>query len=333
MSSTQATRPAEFTRNVLNIDPAVTVAAAECAVRDIIFRQLKRKGAVVAISGGVDSAVVAALCCRAIGKNRVLGLMLPEADSSADSLRLSRVLAESLGIQTELEDITPILQGARCYERRDEAIRKVIPGYGEGFKSKIVLPDSLDGSPYSLFSVVVQAPDGKLTKCRLNFEAYMGIVAATSFKQRTRAMIEYYYADRYSYAVVGTPNRLEYELGFFVKNGDGAADLKPIAHLYKSQIYQLAAYLNVPSEIQNRTPTTDTYSLPQSQEEFYFVLPLEKLDLCLYGLDAGIRPADIAQEVGLTMQQIEQVYHLICARRAIAQYLHAPALLAHPIQD
>ncbi len=139
-------------------------------------------------------------------------------------------------------------------------------------------------------------------------------------------MMEYYHADRLNYAVAGTPNRLEYDQGFFVKNGDGAADFKPIAHLYKSQIYQLAEYLGVPEEIRLRPPTTDTYSLQQSQEEFYFALPHEKMDLAIYGRDHNIAAAELADVLGLTVEQVDKVYGVIDAKRKAARYLHLPPL-------
>jgi len=320
-----------FGRSVLDIDPAVTAAGIEAAIRDGVFGQLRRKGAVVAISGGVDSSVVAALCSRALGRERVLGLLLPEAESSADSARLAGLLAAGIGIRTQMEDITPILSAAGCYRRRDEAIRKVVPAYGDGFKCKIVLPGAADGASYPIFSVVVESPDGVQTKTRLSYEAYLGIVAATNFKQRTRKMMEYYYADRFNYAVAGTPNRLEYDQGFFVKNGDGAADLKPIAHLYKCQVYQLAAHLGIPEEILRQPPTTDTYPLEQSQEEFYFTAPLAEMDLCLYGRNNGIPAADVAAALGIDAPEIERVYTTIESRRRAARYLHAAPLLVQPV--
>ena len=280
--------------DILRVDPARETERIVTSIRDTVLTQLKRKGAVVAVSGGIDSSVVAFLCARALGRDRVLALFMPETDSSPESLRLGRKVTESLDVRSVVEDITPILRGARCYERRDEAVRKVIPEYGEGYRCKIVLPDLVDADRYALFSVVVQSPNGETKKVRLSAAAYLGIVAATNFKQRTRKMIEYYYADLLQYAVAGTPNRLEYDQGFFVKNGDGAADLKPIAHLYKSQVYQLAAYLGVPEEIQLRPPTTDTYSLEQTEEEFYFSIPLGKMDLCLYGKNHGISAEDLA---------------------------------------
>jgi NAD+ synthase len=254
-------------------------------------------------------------------------LFTPEADSSPDSLRLGRLLTDQLGIRSALEDIAPILKGARCYERRDECIRSVVPEYGEGYKSKIVLPNMVDSDRYAVFSIVVQAPDGTTRKVRLTPNAYLGIVAATNFKQRARKMIEYHYADLLQFAVAGTPNRLEYDQGFYVKNGDGSADFKPIAHLYKSQVYQLAAYLGVPQEIQGRPSTTDTYSLEQSQEEFYFALPLAKMDLCLYGKNNGLTASELAPVAGLDEEQIERVYAMIDSKRRMTRYLASPPLL------
>lgn len=319
--------------NPLQLESAQETQRIVAAIRNIVFRQLKRKGAVVGLSGGIDSSVVAFLCARALGNDRVLGLFMPDRDSSPDSLRLGRLVTEALEIGHVLEDITPVLEGIRAYQRRDDAIRMVVPDYGEGYKSKIILPNLLDADRYSVFSVVVQAPDGRTETVRMNAAAYLGVVAATNCKQRTRKMLEYYYADLHQYAVAGTPNRLEYDLGFFVKNGDGSADFKPIAHLYKSQVFQLAEYLGVPAEIRKRPPTTDTYSLEQTQEEFYFSLPLEKMDLCLHGLNAGLPIEEIAQSAGLDSRQAERACRAIEARRRASQYLSSPPLLITEPQD
>jgi len=312
---------------VLRLDPEAETERVTAWIRDTVFHNFRRKGAVIGVSGGIDSSVVAFLCARALGNDRIQILFTPEADSSPDSLRLGRLVAEALNARSSLEDISAILSGARCYERRDNSVRLVVPEYGPGFKCKIVLPGILDAGRYAIFSVVVQSPDGQMRKVRLTPEAYLGIVAATNFKQRTRKMMEYYYADLLQYAVAGTPNLLEYDQGFFVKNGDGAADFKPIAHLYKSQVYQLAAYLGVPEEIRQRPPTTDTYTLEQSQEEFYFTLPLEQMDLCLYGKNHGIPPADLAAPLGLNEEVVERVYEMIESKRKVAKYLHAHSLV------
>jgi NAD+ synthase len=313
--------------DMLAIDPVTEIKRIAGSIRETLASQLKRKGVVLGISGGIDSSVVAALCVHAVGRERVVGLLMPEADSSEDSVVLGRKLAENLRIESILENITPALEGAGCYRRRDDAIRRVVPEYGEGYKCKIILPNLLDESPYAIFSIVVESPAGDTKKVRLPLDAYLGVVSATNFKQRVRKMFEYYHADRLNFAVAGTPNHLEYDLGFFVKNGDGSADLKPIAHLYKSQVYQLAAYLGVPEEIQRRPPTTDTYSLEQSQEEFYFNMPLAKMDACLYGKNHGISPEDLASVVGFSPEQIARAYSMIDSKRKATRYLHLPPIL------
>jgi len=318
--------------DILKLDAQAETERIVANIREHVFTRLKRKGAVVGASGGIDSTVVAYLCARALGKERVVALFTPEADSSPDSLRLGRMVAGDLGVKSFVEDISPILKGARCYERRDAAIRKVVPEYGEGYKCKIVLPNMVEVDRYAIFSIVALPPTGSAKKVRLTLDSYLGIVAATNCKQRARKMIEYYYADLYQYAVAGTPNRLEYDQGFFVKNGDGAADFKPIAHLYKTQVYQLAAHLGVPDEILRRPSTTDTYSLEQSQEEFYFSLPFAKMDLCLYGKNHNIPSGELAAIAGMDEAQVQRAYAMIESKRAVARYLRAAPLFVEEIQ-
>jgi NAD+ synthase len=315
---------AALSADVLRIDAAAVAGQIEASIREAVFRRLRRKGVVVGLSGGIDSSVVGALASRALGGDRVIGLLMPETDSSSESQALGQALADGFGIRTTVENISAILQGAGCYRRRDDAIRTVVPDYTDRHRCKIVLPDLITRDGYAVYSIVVQAPSGEMTRVRLTAEAYLGIVAATNFKQRVRKMMEYYYADQLKYAVAGTPNLLEHDQGFFVKNGDGSADLKPIAHLYKSQVYQLAEHLGVPDDIRRRQPTTDTYSLSQSQEEFYFGLSLEKTDLCLYAKRHNIAAEAAADALGLTPDQVRRAYHMIDSKRDAARYLKMP---------
>lgn len=323
----------QFNASVLDFDMDREVDRICKTLRHQIHNQLKRRGAIVAVSGGIDSSLVAGLVSKALGSKRVLALLLPERDSADETLDLSQSVADAFGIATERNDITPILDSLRCYERRDEAIRSVVPEFGPGYKSKIVLPAATENSSYNIYSVVVQSPDGEQKKVRLTPSAYLGIVAATNFKQRVRKMLEYYHADRLNYVVAGTPNRLEYDQGFFVKTGDGAADVKPIAHLYKTQVYKLAEHIGVPAAVCSRPPTTDTYTLEQGQDEFYFALPHREMDLCLYAKNHAVPAAEVAPVVGLTPEQVEHVYVDIDKKRLTTRYLHAEPLLIDKIAE
>ena len=321
-----------FSAADLQLDAARETERIAAALRAQVSG-LRRKGLVVGLSGGIDSSVAAALSVQALGPERVLGLFMPEFDSSPDSLELGQQLAQHLGIASVLEDIGPTLDAAGCYRRRDEAIGGVFPEYGVGYKSKIVLSDLLGGETYRVFTLVIQSPRGEIRSMRMPLDAYQQVVAATNFKQRVRKMMEYYHADRLRYAVVGTPNRLEYDQGFFVKNGDGSADVKPIAHLYKSQVYQLAEHLGVPAAIRNRPPTTDTYSLEQAQEEFFFSLRYDKLDLCVCAKNRGVPCEEAAAAAGLSVEQAERVYRDIDAKRRATAYQHARPLLVEPVEE
>jgi NAD+ synthase len=322
-----------FSRDVLSIDCRKTVSEIAGSIRRIVLTDLRRRGAVVAMSGGIDSSVVAALSVRALGAERVFGLFLPERESADDSLRLGRLMADSLGIQTETVDIGPALEALGCYRFRDEAIRRVFPAFGEGWRCKIALPPIAEAGRYNLFDLVVQSPEGKISRARPPLEAYLQIAAASNMKQRTRKMIEYYHAERRNFAVAGTPNRLEYDQGFFVKYGDGAADFKPIAHLYKTQVYALATELGVPDEIRQRPPTTDTYSMPQTQEEFYFTLPYDRMDLCLWAHNHQVPAEEAAAAVGLSAAQVAQAYRDIESKRRTTRFLHRQPVLVAPVPE
>jgi NAD+ synthase len=317
---------------LLQLDAAAEVERIVEFLRTQLGEVLHRRGLVIAMSGGIDSSVCAALAVRAVGPKRVFGLFMPERDSDPLSLSLAKQLADQLGISYEKHDIAPILEAAGCYQRRDDAIRRVVPEYGDGWASKIVLPgDRLDTDRLNVYYLAVKPPEGEITQVRLPATSYLEIVAATNFKQRVRKMLEYHAADRLHYAVVGSPNRLEYDQGFFVKGGDGLADVKPIAHLYKTQVYQLAYHLGVPEGITSRPPTTDTYSLPQTQEEFYFSLPAATLDQVLFAKNQGWAAEDAAQKLGLQAGQVTRAYADIDQKRSTTGYLHTTSLLVEPV--
>ena len=300
-------------------------------IRNSVVGVLKKKGVVVAVSGGIDSSTTAALCVKVLGGEHVFALLMPERDSSPESLHYGRRLVNHLGIGFEIIDIAPILQAMGCYQFRDEAIREIFPEYADGYKNKITLTSTGEsGSRFGFYSVVIAGPDGIQKKQRLPVRNYLQIVAATNMKQRTRKSLEYFHADRLNYAVAGTPNLLEYDQGFFVKLGDGAADLKPIAHLYKTQVFQMARHLGLPVDLVERKSTTDTYSLEQSQEEFYFNVPLEKLDLVLFGINQGKDAGAISTDTGMHREEVEWIIKDIWQKRSSTAPLHLPPLTLVP---
>jgi NAD+ synthase len=325
------TQTGPFSAQLLRVNPEEEASRICRRMRELMLTQVKRRGVVIGLSGGIDSSVTAALAVAALGRERVLGLEMPERHSAEETERFSGMLAASLGIATVKEDISGILESVGFYRRYSEAARQVVPAYGDAWKSKIVTSDVIDHPGFTVFYLVAQGPDGEVVRQRLPLKPYLEIVAATNFKQRIRKMLEYYHADRLHYGVAGTPNRLEYDQGFFVKLGDGAADIKPIAHLYKSQVYQLAEYLGIPGEIRERKPTTDTYSLAQGQDEFYFSLPYAMMDLCLLGKNNGVPASQVASASGLQPEQVESVFRDIDVKRATTRYLHLPPLLMDDI--
>jgi NAD+ synthase len=316
--------------SVLALDCASEIDRIALRTRELVGGELHRRGAVVALSGGVDSSVCVGLAVKAFGPERVIVLLLPERESSGASLSLGRQVAAHFGVKPLLHDITPALEGLGAYRERDEAMRQVIPSYGPDWKSKLVIAGGSQGG-MNFFKLIAKSPDGQTHEARIPLKPYLQIVAAQNYKQRMRKTVEYYHADRANYAVIGTPNRLEYDQGFFVKNGDGAADVKPIAHLYKSQVYALARHFGLPEEICGGRPTTDTYTLPQGQDEFYFALPYEKMDLALWALNNDRPAEELAAAIGVTTEQAHNVYRDIQTKRTTTRALHSRPLLIDPV--
>ncbi|MBN1872929.1 MAG: NAD(+) synthase [Anaerolineae bacterium] len=311
-----------FHKDILKIDPVTVAELLVNNLRRDIRQTLHRSGAIVGISGGVDSSVVLELCARALGPAHVVGVMMPEKDSSRDSLILARKLANHLGIETVVEDMTGPLVGLGCYARRDEAIQRVFPEYDPSYKAKISLPPNvLDSDALNFFSLTIITPEGEEKTKRLNLRDYLQIVAASNFKQRSRMAMLYYHAELRNYVVVGTPNKNEHDQGFFVKWGDGGYDVAPIRHLFKTQVYQLAAYLDIPLEIQQATPTTDTYSAHSSQEEFFFRLPFEVMDLLMYAQEHQVSIPQVVEVMGLSKEQVQRAFDDFRRKQRTTAYL------------
>lgn len=316
-----------FSRACLDLDCAAETERIIAFMQETVQHKFRRGGGVVGISGGIDSSVCLALAARAFGPERTLGVLLPEKESSPDSATLAHSLAARYGVQTITENISSTLEGFGCYQRRDEAIRRVVPEYQPGWAMKIVLPgDLLDKQTLNIFRVVVTSPDGQEFSKRLPLNEYMTIVAASNFKQRSRMSLLYFHAEARNFAVIGTPNKNERDLGFFVKWGDGGADINPIGHLFKTQVFQLAEYLDVPAEIRQRTPTTDTYPGGSTQEEFFYRVPFDILDTVWLGYEQGVPHEHIGAALGLSAEQVGRVIADIESKKRATEYLRAAPL-------
>lgn len=314
----------KFSKELIKLDNVEqTVSTITENLRNDIFQILKRKGAIVGISGGIDSSVTLALAVKAIGPEKVLGIIMPENDSSPDSKKLALELADRFGVETIEENMTPPLAGFGCYKRRDEAVKSVIPEYNpETDKFKIEIKQRiLNMKLPPVFNVTVYFKNGQVESKMLPLKAYLQIVAASNFKQRSRMSMLYYHAEANHFAVIGTPNKHEVKQGFFVKYGDGGADVMPIGHLFKTQVYELAKYLKVPQEIIDRTPTTDTYSAEQTQEDFFYQLPFETMDIIWYGWENGYSAEEVATEMDYSVEEISNIFTSFERKMKTAEYL------------
>jgi NAD+ synthase len=312
-----------FSKEILHIENIEEVCSSMMSkLKTDVFQNLQRRGAVIGISGGIDSSVCMALSAKAFGPEKVTAIMLPEQDSSDESKTLALKLATKFNVTTLEENITKALDGFGCYKRRDEAIARVIPDFDPKVdKAKIEIKQDIGRNIPGIFSVTVIKPSSEVISKLLPVQEYLQIVASTNFKQRSRMSMLYYYAERLHCAVIGTPNKHEVEQGFFVKYGDGGADVMPIGHLYKTQVYQLATYLGVPQEIIDRTPTTDTYTAEQTQEDFFYQMPFKEMDLIWYGWENNYKAEEVGKVMEKSVQEIENIYKSFKRKKNTTEYL------------
>ena len=298
-----------FNHKILEID-CTTEAARICEfMRKTVLKDYRRRGVVVGISGGIDSALTATLSVKTFGKEKVQGLILPEKESSAESEVLARQLSDWLGIKTETVPITPILESLGVYQMREAIVKKYIPKFDADWKYKMAISkDTLERDGLNIFYLIAIDTDGMVQRERLSLSDYLEMVAATDMKQRTRMMELYFYAEKSNYIVAGTTNKSELLQGYYVKYGDGGVDMEPIAHLYKTQVFQLSEFLDIPQEIIKRTPSPDTWSAGVSDEEFYFRLPYDLLDLLLYAHENEIPSEDVSNVLNMPPEKILRLY-------------------------
>lgn len=320
-----------FDKEALHIDPEGETQRICEFITQQVLSEYKRKGVVIGLSGGVDSALLACLCVRALGPERVQGLLLPEKESSPESAVFATEQAAALGIRTETVDITPLLEAFGVYEERNAIVRGLCESYDPTTdEMKITLPaDLLNRDSLNVFSLIVKKPSGREFSYRLRPDQLNAIASAQNVKQRTRMIQLYFLAEKLHCVVGGTTNGTEMDQGFFVKYGDGGADIEPLAHLYKTQVFQLAEHVGVIGEIRTRTPTPDTWPGGVTDEEFYFRMPFKTLDLLLFAWNEGFSADDVCRALDLTAEQVNRAFRDFQSKQRTTWHMRAlpPSLL------
>ena len=297
-----------FDRNILEIkNIGDIVQSLQNFIHEQVYDNFRKRGIVIGISGGIDSAVAAKLCCDAIGKENVLGIILPEKESNPQSQEFATKYCEKLGIKYEIEDVTSILDSSKIYQTREKIVEKYFPDYNQSCEYRLVFSENFDNDGLSIPYLEVNDESKQIHKIKLSLNDYFTITAATNIKHRIRMTRLYFYAEKNNFLVSGTTNKAEFQLGYFVKYGDGGVDIEPLANLYKTQVYQLGKYLDVPNEIIERKASPDTWSFDVSDEEFFYSLPYETVDLVLFAKEKSVPLNDIYSVLDLKEERVKRI--------------------------
>ncbi|AKB19522.1 MULTISPECIES: NAD(+) synthase [unclassified Methanosarcina] len=284
----------------------------------------KKKGVVLGVSGGIDSAVALTLCVQEFGKENVYGLLLPEKESAPSSKILGAEVCENLGVSYEEVPISPIIEALDIYNKKEQIIKKTCPEYDPKIhKTSLVLPDFLNQGLLNVPHIRLIKDGETVAKHRLKANDYLELIGLQGVKQRSRMVVQYIYAEKMNYVVCGTTNKTELVLGQFVKYGDGGVDLEPLADCYKTQIYALAKHLGVNEEIIKRPPSADTWSHYTTDEEFYWRMPMHIIDQLLYAQEHKLSLEITEKNTGMPRDTIEKAWKHIERVKDTTEYIRA----------
>ena len=270
-------------------------------IKKQVYENFKKKGVVIGLSGGIDSSVIAALCVKALGPKNVLGVIMPEKESSPQSMQFAQKLAKKFEIPTKTIDITNILNSFDIYNIRNSVNKKYYSNFDDNCQYRIVVPQDLIerdgiGFPY----LEIKERNKNILKIKLSYNDYLAMIAATTIKHRVRMINLYFQAEKNNFLVMGTTNKTEFVQGYYVKYGDGGVDAEPLIDLFKTQIFQLAEHLGIPEEIIKRKPSPDTWSLEVSDEEFFYRIPFHLFDVFWYHRENKLDVKIISEIFNLT---------------------------------
>ena len=297
-----------------------TVASIENFVKEEILEKFQRKGAVIGISGGIDSAVMASICTRSVNPKQVLGLIMPEKESDPSSQILAEKIANQLGIETKIIDITSILESFGVYENKEKIIKEKFSNFNNNCMYSVRVPSKF-GNSIGIPFLEILDDKNKKHQIKISASEFLTLTASSSIKHRVRMTLLYYYAEKNNFCVVGTTNKSEFLQGYFVKYGDGGTDIEPLSNLYKSQIYQIGEFLNIPREIHEKDASPDIWSLKTSDEEFFYSVPYHIVDLILYARENNMTESEIEKISDLSLEQIKKLLQFQNQKQVKSQHM------------
>ena len=289
-------------------------------IKDEISNSFQKSGAVVGLSGGIDSAVTTSLCAKSLGSEKVLGLIMPEKESDSKSQIHAKKVAEKYNIKTKIIDITSILESFEVYQNKESIIKEKFPDFSINCKYRMMITSKLKnliGIPF----LEILDEKNKQHKLKISSSEFLTLTAATSIKHRVRMTMLYFHAEKNNFCVAGTTNKSEYLQGYFVKYGDGGSDIEPLVNLYKSQIYQLGEFLKVPIEILTKDPSPDVWSFTTSDQEFFYSVPYDIVDLLMYARENNLSIKDVQKLSNLSQENIKILMRVQDQKYAKSQHM------------